>query len=42
MNNNLILVCKSAADLDTMYYYQAMYQPDNNNFKKAMNEELNN
>lgn len=36
-NNNLILVYKSTVDLDTMYYYQAMYQPNYNDFKEAIN-----
>ena len=37
INNNLILVYKSTVDLDTMYYYYAMYQPNYNDFKEAIN-----
>ena len=35
-----LLVFKATSDPDTLYHYQAMRQPDREDFKKAMNKEL--
>ena len=37
---NLLLAFKATADLDTLYYHQAMRQPDRDDFKAAMNKEI--
>jgi hypothetical protein len=34
------LAFKAKSDLDTMYYHQAMKQPDKDKFQKAMEDEL--
>ena len=35
-----ILVFKATADPDTMYYHEAMREPDADQFKRAMQEEI--
>ena len=37
---NGLLAMKVSADPDTMYHHQAMHKPDHDEFKKAMQKEI--